>query len=144
MTIRSFREQDTEQVIAIWDCCGLLRPWNDPYKDIARKLSEQPELFLVAEMDNLIVGCGMGGYDGHRGWVYYLGVLPEYRGRGIARRMMEEFEDRLQKRGCPKLQLMVRNDNQDVIDFYTHLGYIDSDCVTLGKRLIPDNPDYEQ
>lgn len=128
----------------LWQQCGLTRPWNDPYLDIQRKLQVQPDLFIVAEVNKILCGCGMGGYDGHRGWVYYLGVLPEFRGRGFARQLREEFERRLRAVGCPKIQLMVRNDNQEVFNFYTHLGYIDSNCVTLGKRLIPDNPGFNQ
>lgn len=81
MAIRTFRAGDTEAVVALWEVCGLVRPWNDPRKDIGRKLTVQPELFLVAEDEGAVVGSAMAGFDGHRGWVNYLAVDPGHRQR---------------------------------------------------------------
>ena len=82
MHIRPFAAQDEPAVVALWQQCNLTRPWNDPHKDIARKLAVQPELLLVGEMDGAVMASVMAGYEGHRGWVNYLAVAPPFRGRG--------------------------------------------------------------
>ncbi|MNT39154.1 Acetyltransferase YpeA [compost metagenome] len=80
----------------------------------------------------------MGGYDGHRGSAYYLGVHPEYRARGIANALLNRLEKKLIARGCPKIQIMVREDNDVVLGMYERLGYEHADVLNLGKRLIED------
>ena len=139
--IRPFREEDTEAVVALWRDAGLVVPWNDPYRDIERKLTVQPELFLVAEHEGAVVGTAMVGYDGHRGWVNYLAVDETRRGTGLGRALMHEAERLLAERGCPKLNLQVRSTNAGVIEWYRTLGYEPDGAVSLGKRLIPDAPD---
>ena len=137
--IRPFRREDTEPVVALWRAAGLVVPWNDPYRDIERKLTVQPELFLVAEDDaGAVAGAAMVGYDGHRGWVNYLAVDASRRGEGLGAAIMAEAERLLVERGCPKLNLQVRSTNQGVIDWYRSLGYEPDHAVGLGKRLIPD------
>ncbi len=126
-------------MIALWQRCGLTKPWNDPQRDIARKLTVQPELFVVAERDARLVGVVMAGFDGHRGWVNYLAVEPDQRGRGIGRALMTHCEQALKQMGCPKLNLQVRESNTDVLAFYRALGYDVDSVVSLGKRLIADN-----
>jgi ribosomal protein S18 acetylase RimI-like enzyme len=139
MEIRPFREADEAQVVALWRACGLTRPWNDPHKDIARKLQVQRELFLVAEEGGAIVASVMAGYEGHRGWVNYLAVDAAHRRGGLGARLMRHVEDLLLARGCPKLSLLVRTSNADVLAFYRTLGYAQDDAIPLGKRLIPDH-----
>jgi ribosomal protein S18 acetylase RimI-like enzyme len=141
MDIRAFVESDAEQVIALWSRCNLLRPWNDPRKDIVRKLQVQRELFMVGELGGTLVAVMMVGYEGHRGWVNYLAVEPELQGRGFGRQMMAEAERRLQALGCPKIQLQVRAENGDAIAFYRSLGYSEDAVVSMGKRLIKDDGD---
>ena len=136
--IRPFQIADTEAVVALWQAAGLTRPWNNPHQDISRKLAVQPELFLVAVDGRDVVGSVMAGYDGHRGWLYYLASTPERRGEGIARRLVEDVEERLLALGCPKVQLMVRPENGVVQDFYEALGYEPFDVWATGKRLIAD------
>jgi ribosomal protein S18 acetylase RimI-like enzyme len=140
MRIRAFAERDTETVVRLWQDCGLTRAWNDPHKDIARKLTVQPDLFLVGEDDGDVVATAMIGFDGHRGWVSYLAVDPARRGQGNAAALMAEGERRLIELGCPKIMLMVRADNTDVVGLYDHLGYVTEQTVLMGKRLIPDQP----
>ena len=118
MKIRSFEITDKEQVIDLWKECKLVVPWNDPKKDIQRKLKVNPELFLVGEMDGVIVGSIMGGYEGHRGWVNYLAVSPSHRKKGYGRQLMEAVEERLEKMGCAKVNLQVRETNLELIEFY--------------------------
>lgn len=138
MQIRSFRAEDQDAVVALWTACTLVRPWNDPVADIRRKLTEQPDLFLVGEIDGVVAATAMAGYDGHRGWVHYLAVDPTRQRQGLGRQLMAEVERALTERGCPKLNLMVRSDNRDVIGFYRGLGYGEDQVVSMGKRLILD------
>lgn len=138
MEIRAFRPEDEDGVVALWQACGLTRPWNDPRKDIARKRTVQPEMFLVGEEDGRVVASAMVGYDGHRGWVNYLAVEPSRRALGHGRALMAEAERLLLARGCPKINLQVRSTNTAVIEFYRRLGYAQDEAVSLGKRLIPD------
>ncbi len=136
--IRPFALPDTEAVVSLWQEAGLTRPWNNPHQDISRKLKVQPELFLVAEDDGALVGSVMAGYDGHRGWLYYLATDPHRRGEGIARQLVGGAEERLIEMGCPKVQLMVRPDNGVAHGFYESLDYEPFDVWATGKRLIAD------
>jgi ribosomal protein S18 acetylase RimI-like enzyme len=139
MRIRPFREADEPYVIDLWQSCDLTRPWNDPRKDIARKLTVQRDLFLVCEIDGDIVATVMAGYDGHRGWVNYLAVHPGFRRRSIARQMMAFVEARLLDLGCPKINLQLRSTNQHAVAFYNEIGFAQDDAISFGKRLIPDD-----
>ncbi len=139
MQIRAYKPNDEASVIALWQECGLTRPWNDPRRDIARKLTEQPELFLVGEIEQTVMATAMVGFDGHRGWVYYLAVSAEHRQRAHGKALMQEAERLLIERGCPKLNLLVRSSNADIIAFYRGLGYEQDDVVSMGKRLISDH-----
>ena len=138
MLIRPFALTDEEQVIELWQRCELTRPWNDPRKDVQRKLTTQPELFLVLKLDGKVVGTAMGGYDGHRGWINYLAVAPDFRGRGLGRHLMAKLEELLLARDCPKLNLQVRAGNEVAIGFYSKLGYAQDEVVSFGKRLVED------
>ena len=129
---------DRDAVIALWDRCSLLRAWNDPNKDIERKLLVQPELFLVGHEGGTLIASAMAGYDGHRGSVYYLAVDPALQKRGIGRAIMAEVERRLLQCGCPKINILIRTTNLVVQDFYTALGYRLEDIACMGRRLIPD------
>jgi ribosomal protein S18 acetylase RimI-like enzyme len=139
LVIRLYESTDTEQVVDLWQRCGLVVPWNDPRQDIQRKLDFQPHLFWVAAAGEQVAGTIMAGYEGHRGWINYLAVAPEYQGGGIGRRMMQHAEDELRKLGCPKINLQVRSSNQQVIAFYRRLGFAVDDVLNLGKRLVIDD-----
>lgn len=143
LLIRPFMEKDREGVIALWRECGLVVPWNDPSRDIDRKLLVDPDLFLVGlygddSPGGGIVAAVMGGYEGHRGWINYLAVTPAHRSRGYGRMMMEAVEKRIAEKGCPKINLQVRNSNLAVIHFYEHLGYSSDNVIGFGKRLVED------
>jgi len=135
LAIRSFQVSDEPDVIDLWHRCNLVVPQNDPKKDIEMKLQVQPELFLVGVISNRIVSTVMSGYDGHRGWIYYLAVDPDFQKNGIGHRMVEEVESKLRKLGCSKINLQVRNSNKSVIAFYEHIGFLDDDVLGMGKRL---------
>ena len=138
-SVRPFADDDEDAVVALWAAAGLTRPWNDPHRDIARKKQVQRELFLVAEEDGAVIGTAMAGYDGHRGWVYYLAVAPERQGGGLGRALMGEAESRLLALGCPKVNVQIRSGNEAVAAFYDRLGYAPDAATSLGKRLVPDD-----
>ena len=139
MQVRAFTPADTEAVVQLWQDCELTRPWNDPHKDIARKLSVSPGLFWVGcHVDGQIIASIMVGYDGHRGWINYLAVHPAHQRRGHARQLVQRAEQTLSELGCPKLNLQVRAGNEAVLAFYEKLGYADDRTLSLGKRLISD------
>ena len=138
MIIRPFENDDRQTVIKLWRRCGLVVPWNDPEADIDRKLRVDPELFVVGIAGSRLVATAMGGYDGHRGSLYYLAVDAEQQGRGYGRKIADYLADLLEQRGCPKLNIMVRSSNTRMIDFYHRLGFKTDEVVCLGKRLIED------
>jgi ribosomal protein S18 acetylase RimI-like enzyme len=132
--IRDAEAQDGEAVIALWRACELTRPWNDPEADFARALAFAGSTILIAEIDGLPVGTAMAGFDGHRGWVYYLGVAPRFRRQGIARRLLAACERRLAEQGCPKVELMVRDGNPDA-ELYLRLGWEAQPVKVFARRL---------
>jgi ribosomal protein S18 acetylase RimI-like enzyme len=140
VSFRAFLESDADAVIALWDACGLLHPWNDPRKDITRKLTVQRDLFLVGERGGALVAAAMAGYDGHRGWIYYFAVAPSEQRRGVGRALLHEIEQRLRALGCPKINLQVRGDNARAVAFYERVGFSRDDTASLGKRLERDDP----
>jgi ribosomal protein S18 acetylase RimI-like enzyme len=138
MLIRPYAESDCAALIALWHDCALTRPWNDPHKDIARKLMVQRDLFLVGEIDGSIMASVMAGYDGHRGWVNYLAVAPAHRHHGHGARLVRHVEQLLVAAGCPKISLQIRATNAGAVAFYRRIGFIEDDVISLGRRLIPD------
>jgi ribosomal protein S18 acetylase RimI-like enzyme len=125
-------------VLALWRICGLVRPWNDPADDFALASGSGSSIVLVARGLDDIEGSVMVGFDGHRGWIYYLAVAPGRRGSGLGRALMAAAEDWLRERGAPKLQLMVREDNEVALGFYEALGLERQPVVTLGRFLRDD------
>ena len=124
----------------MWLECGLVTAWNNPERDIERKLKVNPEWFLVGELGGRIIATCIAGYEGHRGGINYLAVSPEYRRRGFAAKIFKKAEQLLRKAGCPKINLLVRKSNTGVIAFYKKQGYKIDDVVSMGKRLVEDKP----
>ena len=139
MNIRPYEETDREAVIALWNQCSLVVPQNDPHKDIDRKLKVDADLFLVGVVNNDVVATVMGGYEGHRGWINYLAVSPDHQRKGYGQTIMKAVEGLILAKGCPKINLQVRNTNQTVIAFYNAIGYGNDQVVSLGKRFENDN-----
>jgi ribosomal protein S18 acetylase RimI-like enzyme len=134
-----FEEQFRSQVIALWEKCGLIRPWNDPDKDIDRKQSDRNGAFLLLLAADRLVGSVMVSHDGHRGSIYYLSIDPDYQSGGLGKKLMTHCEAYLKDLGCPKINLFVRRGNEAVMAFYEGLGYAEEAAVPMGKRLIPDD-----
>ena len=136
ITIRPYGSQDHSQVVSLWnEVFPDDPPWNEPAAVIRRKLTVQPELFLVGLVNGRVVATVIAGFDGVRGWIHHLAVQSAYRRRGIARSLVEAAEESLAKLGCPKVNLQVRAANTAVISFYRALGYDVEERASLGKRL---------
>ncbi|MDB3930319.1 GNAT family acetyltransferase [Paracoccaceae bacterium] len=138
-TIRIYQEEDRKEVLTLWQECNLIRSKNDPQKDLGRKKGFGEELFLVLVNEDKIIGTVMGGYDGHRGIINYLGVHPNFRGNGLGRMLMRAVEKKLRDLGCPQVNLLVWSDNTEVHKFYEKTDYKKAnDIVLFRKRLIGD------
>ena len=134
--IRPFAERDRAQVIALWtEVFAGDPPWNEPSAMIDRKLRVQRELFLVAVAAGEVAGTVLAGFDGVRGWIHHLAVLPAHRRRSAATQLVQAAERGLANLGCPKINLQVRAGNAGAIAFYRALGYQVEDRASLGKRL---------
>ena len=138
IVIQVYRAERFAAVDALWrEVFPEDPPWNRAQFAIPAKLAVQPELFLLAMHGDQVVGTVMGGYDGHRGWIYALAVKSDHRQQGIATELMAQLETRLLAFGCVKLNLQVRANNLQVIELYQGLGYSVEDRISLGKRLMP-------
>ncbi|MEC7304463.1 MAG: GNAT family acetyltransferase [Pseudomonadota bacterium] len=139
MIFRDFSSADTAGVVALWQECGLTRPWNDPVKDIRRKQTDKNGAFWVVCRGDEVIASVMIGYDGHRGTINYLAIAPAFQRSGLGAELMRRAEAFLIEIGCPKVSFCVRKDNLSVLAFYDRLGYAADDVHFLGKRLIPDD-----
>ena len=133
--ISDLRPDETDAAVALWEACGLTRPWNDPRADIALALGKPSSTILAGRVDGNLVATAMAGSDGHRGWVYYLAVDPFTQRMGYGAAMMQAAADWLREKGAPKLHVMIRSENLGVAAFYEKLGYEKSDTITMAKRL---------
>ena len=138
MVIRTYSLEDEDAVIKLWHKCNLLKSWNNPKSDISRKLTVNPELFLVGLIEGQIVATVMGGYEGHRGWVNYLAVAPTYQRKGLGNQIMEAVEKKILEMGCPKINLQIRKDNPIAVKYYESIGYKIDEVLSMGKRLVFD------
>ncbi|HIJ65913.1 MAG TPA: GNAT family acetyltransferase [Candidatus Hydrogenedentes bacterium] len=136
MDIRPYRSQDESEVVELWGkTVADPAPHNDPVVAIRMKMAKDPELFLVAVVNGAVVGTLMGGFDGHRGWLYALAVDPVHQRRGIATALVRRLEQLLKELGCLKINLQVRGTNSGVIGFYESVGYSVENIISMGKRV---------
>ncbi len=134
--IRPYQEKDRDGLISLWaDIFPASSPHNDPKTSLDKKLRHDPDLLLVAVKNGLVVGSVMGGYDGHRGWIYSLAVTPSLRRKGIASALMHEIEEKLRERGCLKVNLQVVSSNSEVVALYKELGFHVEERISMGKKL---------
>ncbi len=138
-TIELYQADDEADIISLWQECELVVPWNNPLTDIERKTGDSPHLFFVGRFDEELVASCMAGYDGHRGWIYFLAVRKAHRRKGLAARLTSHVEASLIEMGCPKLEMMVRNSNTSVISFYRNIGFNPDPVMVLSKRLVEDD-----
>jgi len=135
LTIDAIADADVETVVALWQRCGLTRPWNDPHADIALARRRENSTVLIGRDNGAIVATVMVGHDGHRGWVYYVATDPDRRAKGYGRAIMNAAEDWLRAAGIAKLQLMVRRENARAGAFYQSIGYAEAQTVVFAKWL---------
>jgi ribosomal protein S18 acetylase RimI-like enzyme len=135
LAVAELADADIAAVIALWQACGLTRPWNDPASDIALARRGPNSTVLVGRDGSAIVATVMVGHDGHRGWVYYVATDPDRRGKGFGRTIMNAAEDWLRAAGIAKLQLLVRRDNAKAGDFYQSIGYAEAQTIVYAKWL---------
>ncbi|AMA59540.1 GNAT family acetyltransferase [Bradyrhizobium sp. CCGE-LA001] len=135
LAIDAIGDADVEDVVALWQRCGLTRPWNDPHADIALARRRDNSTILLGRDDGAIVASVMVGHDGHRGWVYYVAVDPDCQKCGYGRVIMAAAEDWLRRAGIAKLQLLVRRENAQANAFYGSLGFELSTSVMFQKWL---------
>jgi ribosomal protein S18 acetylase RimI-like enzyme len=133
LAVADIRDADVGDVIALWQRCGLTRPWNDPASDIALARQNRNSTVLVGRTDGAVAATAMVGHDGHRGWVYYVAVDPDSRMKGLGRAIMDAAEAWLRAAGVPKLQLLVRRENAKAGAFYQSIGYQEADTVVYAK-----------
>jgi ribosomal protein S18 acetylase RimI-like enzyme len=133
LAITEIADSDVEAVIALWQRCGLTRPWNDPASDIALARRNANSTILVGIADGAVVATAMVGHDGHRGWVYYVAVDPSKQKQGLGRAIMNAAEQWLRAAGLPKLQLLVRRENAKAGAFYRGIGYEEADTIVFAK-----------
>jgi ribosomal protein S18 acetylase RimI-like enzyme len=135
LAIADIADADVAAVIALWQACGLTRPWNDPTADIALARREPHSTVLIGRDGDAIVATAMVGHDGHRGWVYYVATDPDRRAKGFGRAIMNAAEDWLRATGIAKLQLMVRRENARAGAFYQSIGYAEAQTIVFAKWL---------
>ena len=135
LAIADIADGDVATVIALWQACGLTRPWNDPAADIALARRGPHSTVLIGRDGDAIVATAMVGHDGHRGWVYYVAADPDRRAKGYGRAIMNAAEDWLRAAGIPKLQLLVRRENSGVAAFYQSIGYEEAQTIVFAKWL---------
>ena len=138
LLIRPLKEGDEEALVSLWNMCKLTVPWNNPYKDIVRKLKVQADLFLVGYLEDKLIASVMAGYDGHRGWINYFAVHPDFQARGYGKQLMDNVENGLRELGCPKINLQIREENDKVLSYYQKLGFVEEKRINMGKRLEDD------
>lgn len=135
LAIAPIADADVATVIALWQACGLTRPWNDPAADIALARRGPNSTILIGRADNAIVATVMVGHDGHRGWVYYVATDPDRRAKGFGRAIMDAAENWLREAGIAKLQLLVRRENARAGAFYQSIGYAEAQTIVFAKWL---------
>jgi ribosomal protein S18 acetylase RimI-like enzyme len=135
LSVAPIEDGDVAAVIALWQRCGLTRPWNDPAADIALARRGPSATVLIGRDGDTIAATALVGHDGHRGWVYYVAVDPDRRAKGYGRAIMAAAEDWLRQAGIAKLQLMVRPDNAKVQAFYESIGYDEQERIVYAKWL---------
>ena len=133
LAVAKIADADVADVVALWQRCGLTRPWNDPASDIALARRNPNSTVLVGRTAGAIVATAMVGHDGHRGWVYYVAVDPDCRIKGFGRAVMDAAEAWLRAAGVPKLQLLVRRENAKAGAFYQSIGYEEADTIVFAK-----------
>ena len=119
--IRPCRSDECGIILELWQDAGSTPSISDSVDALKQMLQESKGLILVAELEGRIIGTVMGGWDGWRGSIYRLAVLPEYRIRVIGRRLVREAEKRLVDRGVSKISVLVEKSENTAVAFWDHM-----------------------
>lgn len=136
LTIRTFQDGDRDALVELWEACRLTTPYNDPDQDIALFRDTPTSEIFVGELDGRVIASACVGHDGHRGWVYYLGVAPQQQGNGYGTALLRHVESWLLEREVPKVQLLVRPQNLASRTFYARAGYEPNPCDIMQRWLV--------
>lgn len=137
--IREYRSpEDYQACIELWNSIekGIHVGASDAPDEILKKVQRDPDLFLVAEADGLIIGTVIGGFDGRRGAIYHLAVQSAFRGQGIAGQLMSAVESRLRSKGCIRCYLFVTPDNPEAMQYYEKHGWSAMKVRPYAKDLV--------
>jgi ribosomal protein S18 acetylase RimI-like enzyme len=134
--IRTYRDQDFAAVAALWAALfPATAPYHAPAASVGRMVAAAPDLFFVAELDGEVVGTVLAGWDGHRGWIYSMGVRPDRQRSGVGSALLDHAVEALRARGCPKINLQILDHNRAVIGFYERHGFQVEERVSMGRAL---------
>jgi GNAT superfamily N-acetyltransferase len=139
--IRAYDESAFAAVVGLWDVCGINVPGNDPAEEIALIQRSPNSVLLLGHLGDRLIGTVLAGHDGHRGWLYKLAVAPDYRRLGHGRALVRHAEAWLRERGLPKVNLLIREANHAVRDFYVRVGYAAQPRTVMQRRLDAGEPD---
>jgi ribosomal protein S18 acetylase RimI-like enzyme len=132
--IREWRLQDGDQLRRLWHDLGMLSPWDDD-ASLEAMARRNPGLLLVAAAGDEIVGSALGAWDGRRGWIYHVAIAPDHQRGGIGRQLVARIEAGLRELGCPKVNVIVLDDNVEGVAFWIALGYSVLPARQFGRRL---------
>jgi ribosomal protein S18 acetylase RimI-like enzyme len=135
ISFRVFRRKERKAVLELWKKCKLTQPWEEPAKDIYRRIKDHSDLFLVCLNNENIIATVMGRCDENRGWIEYLAVDPAFRKKGIGRQLVKLIEERLSKMGCIEIGFLIQNEGEVAADFYQKTGYSAKSVTYLHKHL---------
>lgn len=133
MQTREFTIADYEQVWNLWQICRVPNP--ESREEVQRKLQRDPDLFLVADNNGVIMGVVMGAWDGRRAWIHNYGVDPRCRRMGVGSGLIKELQKRLLRKGLRRVNVMVRKNDLNALDFYEMLGFQEEEWVIMEKNL---------
>ncbi|HBY17982.1 MAG: hypothetical protein XE04_0954 [Marinimicrobia bacterium 46_43] len=140
VNIRTYKSSDYEAVYNLWKAAGLYLSLSDTRKELHRMLDKHPELFLIAEEKDIPVGTVLGSFDGRRGYVHHLAVLPEFQNRGIGSDLLNVLEDKYREMGVIKIHLFIETVNAEVESYYQKKGWHRrNDIIMMSKILRTDS-----
>ncbi len=139
MNFRLMQISDYDSVYNLWiNTPGMgLNSVDDSKDGIEKFLKRNPTTCFIAEEDGKIVGVIMAGNDGRRGYIYHTAVLPEFRGKHVAKTLVENAMAALEKEGITKVALVVFEKNQNGNGFWEKIGFtVRNDLIYRNKTIV--------
>ena len=121
---REFSVNDYDAALQLWRRVdGTEIAEGDHQQGIAQFLARNPGLSRVATNGSAVIGVALCGHDGRRGHIYHLAVDPDYQGRGLGQRLLQECLEGLRHAGLERAIIMVANDNPRGRGFWLRYGW---------------------